>query len=266
MTDTPLSNEPVLLRSDADYVATLTLNRGAKFNALSRELMSAIQAEIADIVESADVRVVIIAGTGKAFCAGHDLGEMRADPSSPAMEALFTQCSDMMKSLTKIPQPVIAKVHGMATAAGCQLVAQCDLAVTVEDATFATSGVNVGLFCSTPMVAVTRNLSRKQAMEMLLTGEFIDAETALRYGLVNRVVPAVELDDAVNDLAAMIVNKSPIAIARGKQLFYEQIDENLDAAYTRATKVITANMQDEDTRAGIDAFAEKRPMPDWKGK
>ena len=266
MTDTPLSNEPVLLRSDADYVATLTLNRGAKFNALSRELMSAIQAEIADIVESADVRVVIIAGTGKAFCAGHDLGEMRADPSSPAMEALFTQCSDMMTSLTKIPQPVIAKVHGMATAAGCQLVAQCDLAVTVEDATFATSGVNVGLFCSTPMVAVTRNLSRKQAMEMLLTGEFIDAETALRYGLVNRVVPAVELDDAVNDLAAMIVNKSPIAIARGKQLFYEQIDENLDAAYTRATKVITANMQDEDTRAGIDAFAEKRPMPDWKGK
>ncbi|MEK9726140.1 MAG: enoyl-CoA hydratase-related protein, partial [Rhodospirillaceae bacterium] len=167
---------------------------------------------------------------------------------------------------TEIPQPVIARVHGIATAAGCQLVAQCDLAIAAEEARFATSGVNVGLFCSTPMVAVTRNLPRKQAMEMLMTGDFIDAETALAYGLVNRVVPAADLDDAVAEMAAKIAAKSPIAVQRGKQLFYRQLEGGLKAAYAEATEVITQNMQDQDARAGIDAFVEKRPMPEWKGE
>jgi len=264
--ETPIANEPVLLRSDADGVATLTLNRGGKFNALSRELMAAIQTELDSIAEDPAVRVVIIGGHGRAFCAGHDLAEMRADPGPEAMQALFTQCSRMMTTLTEIPQPVIARVHGMATAAGCQLVAQCDLAVAVTEASFATSGVNVGLFCSTPMVAVTRNLPRKQAMEMLMTGEFIDAQTALQYGLVNRVVDADALDAAVAEMAAKITAKSPIAVARGKRLFYRQLEAGLEAAYAEATKVITDNMQDQDARAGIDAFVEKRPMPDWEGR
>ena len=266
MTDTSLPNEPLLLREDSGGTATLTLNRGAKFSALSTAVLSGIQAELTVIAEDPAIRVVVIAAKGKAFCAGHDLNEMRADPGPESMRALFSQCSAMMTQLTRIPQPVIARVHGMATAAGCQLVAQCDLAVAVEEATFATSGVNVGLFCSTPMVAVTRNLPRTQAMEMLMTGEFIDAETALRYGLVNRVVPARELDAAIAELAGKITNKSPVAVARGKQLFYTQLEEGLEAAYARATGVIADNMQDQDTRAGIDAFVEKRPMPDWKGK
>jgi len=264
--DVSTDNEPVLIREDTDGIATLTLNRGNKFNALSTTLMSAIQAELDDIAGDPATRVVIIAGRGKAFCAGHDLGEMRADPGPDAMQALFSQCSTMMTTLTRIPQPVIARVHGMATAAGCQLVAQCDMAVAVEDATFATSGVNVGLFCSTPMVAVTRNLPRKQAMEMLLTGEFIDAETALQYGLINRVVGADALDEAITEFAHKIKSKSPIAIARGKQLFYAQLEEGLEAAYQRATGVITENMQDTDARAGIDAFIDKRPMPEWSGE
>lgn len=257
---------PVLLRSDADGVVTLTLNRGDKFNALSTALMAAVQAELEALKDDPTARVVVIAGAGRAFCAGHDLAEMRADPGADAMHALFTQCSRMMTTLTEIPQPVIARVHGIATAAGCQLVAQCDLAIAAEEARFATSGVNVGLFCSTPMVAVTRNLPRKQAMEMLMTGDFIDAETALAYGLVNRVVPAADLDDAVAEMAAKIAAKSPIAVQRGKQLFYRQLEGGLKAAYAEATEVITQNMQDQDARAGIDAFVEKRPMPEWKGE
>ncbi len=263
---TSISNEAVLLRHDADGVATLTLNRGSKFNALSSELMTAFQDQLDAIAEDSGVRVVVLAGAGKAFCAGHDLAEMRADPGAEAMSRLFGQCSRMMLTLTRIPQPVIARVHGMATAAGCQLVAQCDLAICVEEATFATSGINVGLFCSTPMVAVTRNLPRKQAMEMLMTGEFIDAETALKYGLVNRVVPAADLDDAVAAMAATLANKSPVALARGKRLFYSQLEAGLEGAYKQATKVITDNMQDHDTRAGIDAFVEKKPMPDWSDR
>jgi enoyl-CoA hydratase/carnithine racemase len=263
---TSSDNESVLLRSDDHGITTLTLNRGNKFNALSRELMGAIQAELDAIAEDTSVRVVIIAGAGKAFCAGHDLKEMRADPGPEAMTALFEQCSRMMVTLTEIPQPVIARVHGMATAAGCQLVAQCDLAVTVADATFATSGIDVGLFCSTPMVAVTRNLPRKQAMEMLMTGDFIDAKTAQQYGLVNRVVTNDQLDEAVADLAGNIASKSPIAVRRGKQLFYTQLESGLEAAYEQATKVITDNMQDHDTRAGVDAFVEKKPMPDWENR
>jgi enoyl-CoA hydratase/carnithine racemase len=172
----------------------------------------------------------------------------------------------MMLTLTRIPQPVIARVHGMATAAGCQLVAQCDLAIAAEEATFATSGINVGLFCSTPMVAVTRNLPRKQAMEMLMTGEFIDAATARDYGLINRVVPAGDLDGAVSAMATTLASKSPVALARGKRLFYSQLEVGLEGAYEQATKVITENMQDHDTRAGIDAFVAKKPMPEWSDR
>ena len=263
---TPISNEAVLLRHDEGGIATLTLNRGNKFNALSSELMTAVQDALENIAADSGVRVVVLAGAGKAFCAGHDLSEMRADPGAEAMKALFSQCSKMMLTLTRIPQPVIARVHGMATAAGCQLVAQCDLAVAAEEATFATSGINVGLFCSTPMVAVTRNLPRKQAMEMLMTGDFIDSGTALQYGLINKVVPASELDAAVGELAAKLAGKSPVAMTRGKQLFYTQLESGLEAAYQKATEVITANMQDRDTRAGIDAFVEKKPMPDWEDR
>ena len=262
----PIANEPVLLRNDKDGIATLTLNRGDKFNALSLELINSVQKELNAISRDIAVRVVVIAAAGKAFCAGHDLVEMRADPGLEAMKELFQKCSRMMVTLTKIPQPVIARIHGTATAAGCQLVAQCDLAVAVEDASFATSGINVGLFCSTPMVAVTRNLPRKQAMEMLMTGEFIDAETARQYGLVNRVVPAKKLDEAVFELARCIAGKSPIAIKRGKELFYKQLGDDIEAAYEHAAKVITANMQDTDARAGIDAFIEKKSMPDWQDR
>ena len=262
----PIANEPVLLRNDNDGIATLTLNRGDKFNALSLELINAVQKELDAISKDIAVRVVVIAAAGKAFCAGHDLAEMRADPSLEAMKELFQKCSRMMVTLTEIPQPVIARIHGTATAAGCQLVAQCDLAVAVEDASFATSGINVGLFCSTPMVAVTRNLPRKQAMEMLMTGEFIDAETARQYGLVNRVVPVQKLDEAVFELARCIAGKSPIAIKRGKELFYKQLGDDIEAAYEHASKVITANMQDPDARAGIDAFIEKKSMPDWQDR
>lgn len=263
---TSTDNEAVLLRDDRDGVATLTLNRGGKFNALSRALMTAIQDQLDAIAADSSVRVVVIAGAGKAFCAGHDLTEMRAAPEPDAMNAFFGQCSRMMMTLTQIPQPVIARVHGMATAAGCQLVAQCDLAVAVDDAKFATSGINVGLFCSTPMVAVTRNLPRKQAMELLMTGEFIDAETALQYGLVNRVVPAAELDSAVEQLTSRLTQQSPVALAHGKKLFYSQLESGLEAAYQQATEVITANMQEPDTRAGIDAFVEKKPMPEWQDR
>ena len=257
---------PVLLRHDDAGVATLTLNRGDKYNALSIELMTAIEDQLAEIATDPSVRVVVIAGSGKAFCAGHDLGEMMTDPDVGAMNELFSQCSRMMTALTQLPQPVIARVHGTATAAGCQLVAQCDLAVAASVAKFGTSGIKVGLFCSTPMVAVTRNLPRKQAMEMLMTGDLIDAEAARLGGLLNHVVEADQLDEAVADLAARIIKNSPLAVARGKKLFYQQIDDNLLAAYARATKVIVANMQDEDARAGIDAFVNKRPMPVWKAR
>jgi len=260
------SNEPVLLRSDNNGIVTLTLNRGDIYNALSSELMSEIQGHLDGFMEDTSVRVVVIAGAGKAFCAGHDLKEMQADPGPDAMKLLFDQCSHMMTSLTRIPQPVIARVHGIAAAAGCQLVAQCDLAICVEDAKFGTSGVNIGLFCSTPMVAVTRNLGRKQAMEMLMTGDLIDAETAVQYGLVNRAVPTEQLDDAVAEMAEKISAKSPIAVSRGKRLFYRQLEDGLEAAYREATDVITANMQDQDARAGIQAFMDKAPMPEWKGE
>ncbi len=262
----PVPESPLLLRHDAGGIATLTLNRPDKFNALSIGLLTAIQDELDAIAADDTIRVVVLAGNGRAFCAGHDLKEMRRNDSREATRALFEQCSRMMLAITRIPQPVIARVHGIATAAGCQLVAQCDLAVAVDEARFATSGIKVGLFCSTPMIAVTRNLPRKQAMEMLLTGEFIDAPTALSYGLINRVVPAAELDEAVADLADKVATKSAASIAMGKQLFYRQLEAGLEEAYALAGETMTCNMMTEDAQDGIDAFNEKRPMPPWKGR
>ena len=264
--DEATDNEAILLRQDRDAVATLTLNRPDKYNALSTELMDLIQQELDKLAEDTSIRAVVIAANGKAFCAGHDLREMSDDPSPETIKALFDQCSRMMVSLTQLPQPVIARVHGMATAAGCQLVAQCDLAVASEEARFATSGINVGLFCGTPMVAVTRNLPRKQAMEMLMTGEFIDAPTAERYGLVNRVVAAGELDSAVRELAAAVAAQGPAFVAAGKKLFYRQIEDGLTGAYKEATKTMVENMQREDARQGINAFLEKSDMPEWKDR
>jgi len=261
-----MTNDPILLRDDKDRIATLTLNRPDKYNALSTELMSLIQKELDALAQDKSVRVVIVAANGEAFCAGHDLREMSEDPGEEAMQALFDQCSRMMVSLTKLPQPVIARVHGIATAAGCQLVAQCDLAVAAEGVRFATSGITVGLFCGTPMVAVTRNLPRKQAMEMLLTGEFIDAPTAEQYGLVNRVVAPELLDEEVLKLAKRVADQGPAFIAAGKQLFYRQIEDGLASAYQEATKTMVENMQRQDARQGIEAFLDKRDMPKWQDR
>jgi enoyl-CoA hydratase/carnithine racemase len=266
LTETTTAEVPVLTRDDADGVATLTLNRPDKFNALSVALLSALQEQLDAIGADPSVKVVVLAANGRAFCAGHDLKEMRENPGRQAMQALFEQCGKVMLTLTRIPQPVIARVHAIATAAGCQLVATCDLAVAVEEARFAVSGVNLGLFCSTPMVALTRNLPRKQAMEMLLTGEFIDAPTALHYGLVNKVVPRDQLDDAVAELAGKITAKSPAAVAFGKRLFYKQLESGMEAAYQLAGETMTCNMMTEDAQNGIDAFIDKRPPPSWKGR
>ncbi|MEK9673890.1 MAG: enoyl-CoA hydratase [Rhodospirillaceae bacterium] len=259
-------SEAALLRSDADGVVTLTLNRPWKYNALSSELMADIQTQLDAIAEDRSIRVVVIAANGRAFCAGHDLEGMRSLKSREPVEALFKQCSTMMVSLTRMPQPVIARVQGIATAAGCQLVAQCDLAVAASDVRFATSGINLGLFCATPMVAVTRNLPRKQALELLYTGDFINAETARQYGLVNRVVPSELLDRAVDDMAQSIKSKSPFAMAAGKKLFYAQIEEGLEKAYELATETITQNMLHQDAQDGVRAFLEKKPMPDWQDR
>ena len=262
---TDTNENGLLLRADADGVATLTLNRPGARNALSVGLMAALQKQIRAIEGDDTVRVVVIAANGPAFCAGHDLKEMRANPGRQAYEALFAQCSDLMLSLTHLPKPVIARVHATATAAGCQLVATCDLAIAAEDATFATPGVNIGLFCSTPMVALSRNVPRKQAMEMLMTGEALDAETARHYGLVNRVVPADTLDDAVDELARTIISKSPLTLAIGKEAFYRQLELGLSDAYDYASEVMTRNMLARDAEEGIDAFIEKRP-PTWEGR
>ncbi|MEY4729501.1 MAG: enoyl-CoA hydratase [Pseudomonadota bacterium] len=256
------SNDAILLRHDQAGVATLTLNRPQQYNALSNELLGALLIQLNAIGDDKSLRVVVIAGAGKAFCAGHDLKEMRANYELGATEALFRKCSEVMLTLTKLPQPVIAKVHGMATAAGCQLVAQCDLAVCSDNATFATSGVNLGLFCSTPGVALARNLPRKQAMEMLLTGEFIDAQIAFQRGLVNRVVALEKLDQAVNELAQTIIAKPADVIALGKKLFYEQIELGLSAAYETASKTMACNFMLPEAAEGVDAFMQKR-KPDW---
>jgi enoyl-CoA hydratase/carnithine racemase len=259
MTETSL-----LLVEHRDGVAWLTLNRPDARNALSLGLMTALETALDAAEEDNSVRVVVIAGAGPAFCAGHDLREIRETPDRAAYAALFTQCSRLMTRLVRLPKPVIARVHGIATAAGCQLVASADLAVASETARFATPGVNIGLFCSTPMVALSRAIGRKAALEMLLTGDAIDAQRAREIGLVNRVVPEAELDAAVTALARQIARKSPLTLAIGKAAFQRQAELDLDAAYTYASEVMTRNMLARDAEAGIDAFLAKRP-PVWTG-
>jgi enoyl-CoA hydratase/carnithine racemase len=255
--------ESLLLRRDVDGIAWLTLNRPAARNALSVALMDAAQNVIDAIAKDKSVKVVVIAGAGPGFCAGHDLREMRANPGRQHYEALFQQCSRLMTSIVRLKKPVIARVHGVAAAAGCQLVATCDLAVAAGDARFGVNGINLGLFCSTPMVALSRAVGRKAALEMLLTGDLIDAERAKEIGLVNRVVPPERLDDEVMTLARQISSKLDLAVAIGKEAFYRQAELGLDAAYAYTGEVMTENMMARETEAGIDAFLEKRPPP-WQ--
>lgn len=254
--------DPLVLRQNRGGVATLTLNRPKQYNALSSAVLAALQEILDAIATDKSVRAVVIAGAGSAFCAGHDLKEMRANYELGATQALFDQCSKMMKTLTALPQPVIARVHGIATAAGCQLVAQCDLAIASDNARFATSGVNVGLFCATPSVPLSRNVPRKQAMEMLLTGDFIDARTAMDRGLVNRVAPADKLDDALAALLQGILAKPASVLALGKKMFYEQLEMGMSDAYTHASGVMACNFMMPEVAEGVDAFMQKRP-PKW---
>jgi enoyl-CoA hydratase/carnithine racemase len=254
---------PFVLRSDHDAVATLTLNRGDRFNPLSAAMIAALQAQLAAVAQDPAVRVVVLAAAGRGFCAGHDLAELRAHSDDGAwQQRLFDDCTRMMLAITRIPQPVIARVHGIATAAGCQLVSMCDLAVAADTARFALPGVNVGIFCSTPAVGVVRNIGRKRAMELLLTGTPVDAATALAWGLVNRVVPAGELDAAVAAFADVITARSASVVAGGKRAFYAQVDQPIDAAYGLAGSAMVADLRHPDAAEGIDAFLGKR-APVW---
>lgn len=260
-----VSPAPLLLREDREGVATLTLNRPQQANALSEALLTALQEALDALAREPDVRVVVLAGAGRAFSAGHDLREMRARRERAWYGELFARCSRVMQTLREIPQPVIARVHGVATAAGCQLVASCDLAVAAQEARFATSGIDVGLFCATPAVAVSRNLPRKRAFEILMTGDFLDAETARELGLVNRVVPHTQLDAEVERLARVIAGKSPVAVRAGKRLFYRQLALPLPEAYALAGDVMADNLMAEDAAEGIDAFLARR-APVWRGR
>jgi len=256
------ATESVVLREDRDGVATLTLNRPRQFNAISQEMLDALLRELEAIKVDASVRVVVVAGAGSAFSGGHDLKEMMANRNEAFVSGLFERCSHSMLALQALPQPVIARVHGIATAAGCQIVAACDLAVASTDARFATSGINYGLFCATPGVPVSRNVPRKRAFEMLFTGEFIEAATALEWGLVNRVVAPAELDNEVGRLVAELVAKPAAVVAAGKAIFYKQIEAPLAQAYAMASKSITCNMLGDDAAEGVAAFIEKR-KPRW---
>ena len=255
----------VLLEERADRILRLTLNRPEARNALSIELMTALLEALGRAAKDPKTRVVVIAGAGPTFCAGHDLRELREDPRREIYERIFALCSELMLAIVRLPKPVIAEVHGVATAAGCQLVATCDLAAVAEEARFATPGVNIGLFCSTPMVALSRAVGRKAAMEMLLTGELIDAATAYALGLVNRVVPRPGLRDAVDALARQIAGKSAFTVKIGKEAFYHQAELDLASAYRYAAEVMTTNMLAEDAGEGIDAFLEKR-APIWRDR
>jgi enoyl-CoA hydratase/carnithine racemase len=256
-------DEPILLRSqDSRGVTTLTLNRPQAFNALSEAMLAGLQRELDAIAQDECVRVVVLAAEGKAFCAGHDLKEMRAAPSLDYYERLFAQCSDMMLTIQRLPVPVIARVQGIATAAGCQLVAMCDLAVASSTAKFAVSGVNLGLFCSSPGVALSRNVLRKAAFEMLVTGEFISAEEAKARGLINRVAEPEQLDVELEKLIGVIVAKPRAAVAIGKTFFYRQIELGIAAAYDAASQTMACNMMDEAALEGVQAFIEKR-LPRW---
>jgi enoyl-CoA hydratase/carnithine racemase len=261
--DPDVTEEPLLLQDRDDRgVVTLTLNRPRAFNALSEAMLSALGEAVDALAHDEAVRAVVLGGAGKAFCAGHDLKEMRAEPSLEYYQRLFARCTAVMLAIQRLPVPVIARVHGLATAAGCQLVAMCDLAVASHDARFAVSGINVGLFCSTPGVALSRNVPRKAAFEMLVTGEFVGADEARELGLVNRVAPPEALDDEVEALVARIVAKPGIAVAMGKALFYRQIEVGIEAAYEDAGSTMACNMMDPSALEGVQAFIDKRP-PAW---
>ena len=261
MSAVPQAREPLLLRDDRDAICTLTMNRPQQMNLLTSEMLDALQKEFDSLKADSKIRVIILGAAGKGFCAGHDLKEIRALKEQPKIEKLFAQCSRMMQSISALSQPVIARVQGAAAAAGCQLVAQCDLAVASEAAKFTTPGVSWGFFCSTPGVAVGRNLLRKRAMEMLLTGDAIDAKQALEWGLVNRVVSADALDAEVLALARKIAEKPPETLAAGKRAFYQQMDLGVAKAYELAAGVISGAFAHDEGRAGMDAFIEKRPPP-----
>ena len=265
ITDTVQESEFLVLEEQEDGIVRLTLNRPEQYNSLSEAMLETLQGKLDAIAENRDARLVILQGVGKAFCAGHDLKEMIGTRKESYYKSLFQQCSRMMMTLNKLPQPVVARVHGIATAAGCQLVGACDLAVASEDARFATSGINVGLFCSTPSVAVSRNIPRKQAMELLLTGDFIDANTALKWGLINRIAPSEKLDEEVQKLADAILSKSSLAVFTGKKMFYKQLEKNMEEAYAFAGEIMACNMMAEDVNEGIDAFVKKRKAV-WKGR
>lgn len=261
-----MNEEAYVLRQEQDGVATLTLNRPKSRNALSQGMIDALRSEFDELASNQAVRVVILAGAGPAFCAGHDLKEMRgACYARDYTEKLFASCAELMKSIVRLPKPVIARVHGIATAAGAQLVASADLAIAASDAHFATPGVNIGLFCSTPMVALSRNLSNKQAMQMLMLGELIDANTALRFGLVNEIVAPEMLEASALGMARKIADKSPLTVAIGKEAFYRQSEMTLDQAYAYTADVMVKNLEASDAQEGIDAFVDKR-QPTWCGR
>lgn len=263
---TAVGAEPMVRVTREGGVARLTLNRGDRFNPLSSAMIAALSGALDDIAADSQVGVVVIAAEGRGFCAGHDLKEMRAHGADHAWQRrLFDDCSRMMVRLTDLPQPVIARVHGIATAAGCQLVSMCDLAVAADTATFALPGVSIGVFCSTPAVGVARNVGRKRAMELLLTGAPIDATTALDWGLVNRVVPSAQLDAEVRRLTDAILARSAATIRLGKSAFYQQIERPLAAAYDVTSETMACNMALDDAAEGIDAFLQKRP-PVWRGR
>lgn len=254
---------PYVLREELTAgVVRLTMNRPQAFNSLSENMLDALQNELDQIATDPKVRVVVLAGAGKAFCAGHDLKEMRASPRLGYYQDLFAQCTRMMLTIQKMPQPVIARVQGIATAAGCQLVSMCDLAIASDQSRFAVSGINYGLFCSTPSVGLSRNVNRKQAMEMLLTGDFIDAITAKERGLINQYVPELELDQAILTLSQKIIQKPAVAVAMGKGLFYKQLEQGIESAYALAGETMACNMMDESALEGFQAFIEKR-KPNW---
>jgi enoyl-CoA hydratase/carnithine racemase len=263
---TLVASEPLVRSICAAGVATITMHRGQRFNPLSSEMIAALQNALDDVAANSEARVVVLAAEGRGFCAGHDLKEMRARAGDHAWQRrLFDDCSRMMKRITELPQPVIARVHGIATAAGCQLVSMCDLAVAADTATFALPGVNIGVFCSTPAVGVARNIGRKRAMELLLTGAPIDARTALDWGLVNRVVPADDLDAELRLLTDIILARSAATIRLGKAAFYQQIERPIAAAYDMTSETMACNMAFEDAAEGIDAFLQKRPAA-WLGR
>jgi len=260
-----IGHQPLVLSKAEGPVVRLTLNRPERFNPLSAEMIAALSKELDAIAANPDARVVVLAAEGRGFCAGHDLKEMRAHASDTEWSRrLFDACSRMMVALTELPQPVVARVHGIATAAGCQLVSMCDLAVAADTATFALPGVNIGVFCTTPAVGVARNVGRKRAMEMLLTGELVDAQTALGWGLVNRVVPLAALDDEIRKFTDVIAARSPATVRSGKRAFYAQIERPLAATYDLASEEMTRNLLLDDAAEGMDAFLQKR-SPQWRG-